>query len=305
MSWQFLPTNGLRPVDWRWQRACQLADQGRSCQRRYDDHWVSEAVAWKRLVNRGLDEDAEIALAERFPAIFFAHHIREDSLSDRYTIEARLLARQTPQEIAQRIPVAPEVIEAYAAMYFDVGNRLDYPDFIVTRVIGEAIWSGLADRPHDVLWKLWGYFVGPVILDSLIYTMAAPTWLTSTAQVPAFVADDIRLNLQTKAAMGVRGWKTNSFNQGQLVELYLKGVEIEKLSGRGAAHELMTQNILAVVVGMGWGVRSRVDRDKYNHPVENRAEELVGVPCDAEMNDETRALTFIDVAAQPLTDEAE
>ncbi len=53
----------------------------------------------------------------------------------RWTIEARILARQTNDEIAQSCGCMPEMIEYYEALFFNVRARLDSPDFIMTKVV--------------------------------------------------------------------------------------------------------------------------------------------------------------------------
>jgi hypothetical protein len=83
----------------------------------------------------------------------------------RWAIEARILARQTNDEIAQCCGCTPETIETYEALFFNVRSRLDFPDFITTNVVDVSPVGDSQCPSVGSLWKLFAYLGGPHVLN--------------------------------------------------------------------------------------------------------------------------------------------
>jgi len=62
------------------------------------------------------------------------------------------------------------VISLYERIFFNVNEKLKNRDYIMTCVIGPSVHSGLSDRDFDLLWKLFGYLYGPVVLNAFVHT---------------------------------------------------------------------------------------------------------------------------------------
>jgi len=127
--------NPHRPVDWRARHARHLADTGRRPSRHHDSMTAELArfyrgrdVACSRRKSSygSVDRDLECAVAI---------HDETNGLG-RALIEARLLAGQSPAEIAAKQAITIKAVAWYALLFLDVSGRLDNSDFIAGTVIG-------------------------------------------------------------------------------------------------------------------------------------------------------------------------
>ncbi len=169
VSLDLRPDCPFRRMDWRWARAEQLTyRQGR--RQGWDDELVVQSWrfldAWQRIGG----ELTGSGLAEQDPAILGAVRLREGSPRRRHEVEARILARQTDQEIGSRLGVPGSVIKAYEGLFYSVRHKLQASDWVMSDVIGPKAYDGLTEGDVDIIWKLWGYHGGPLVLDALIAT---------------------------------------------------------------------------------------------------------------------------------------
>jgi hypothetical protein len=168
------PINPFRPPDWRWKRAIHLHDERAEPHRR-DDRWTRLAL---RLVERveaggtppgrrrtGTDIVLDDAHALRYAA----------DPRGRWEIEARVLAGQEPAEIAACLGVAIDAVEAYLALFFDIGNRLDRLDYIATFAFGPGVSTGLVPGDQGTIARLVGYNIGPEAVDALVGVWGWPS----------------------------------------------------------------------------------------------------------------------------------
>ncbi len=153
--WRYHPA---RPLDWRWLRAGQVIEQGRQPDPVWDDaptHWAF-----------ALQQDpavmcyAELASAKR------AHQIHETNDQTRWKLESRLLAHRNINEAAAATRLPQRAVFAYERIFFNALDRIDCSHYIA----GYAIKKPYVADPTDVatLWKFFGYWMGPDILDDVI-----------------------------------------------------------------------------------------------------------------------------------------
>lgn len=173
------PTNPMRPPDWRWQLAVHAVendavvrtrgDAARTAARKFRSAWAVEC---------GGDEDrAAEQLPDKFPDMYEAWNLyRQDGGSAsllKFEIEARVLAGQPDDEIAQVAGLPDETIATYCDVFFDVRPRLKSSAYICHQVLGRRMHfigaQGLTDRDPHYLWKVFGWVLGPQALDWLIY----------------------------------------------------------------------------------------------------------------------------------------
>jgi hypothetical protein len=260
------PKNPLREVSWRWGRAGHLLESGRKLSRRRDDRWVRSAFAFRSAMSAcGAPADFYV-LAEEHPAVFWAYrlwHMREDPDHRLHThaLEARLLADQEHGEIADRLAIDPAIVEAYAACYFDVKPHLlrASTDYLMFRVLRDAVYRGLRERHYDMLWKLFALWGGPHILDALISTFIAPGRPHDAAGVLPYIKDAVEGKLALKAMIGIQAIDatgTSPFTTaGQVLDLYLRQVDIEKKSGGGDGGKMqILNNVGTMLGGLPWSV---------------------------------------------------
>jgi hypothetical protein len=103
-------------------------------------------------------------LASDFPDLYPALEIYGDEDRDyRWALEAQLLAGGSRLRLAANFGLAETVIANYAAIFFDVADRLDNVDFIIPAVIGPQPHERY--EFHNSGWKTLAYLGGPGILS--------------------------------------------------------------------------------------------------------------------------------------------
>lgn len=113
-----------RPLDWRWRRALQLADDRgrRPCS--WDDELTGRALKYTRRFARCETPGQFDRLGNQMPDIAGAHRLHLRSDLSLWLIQARVLARLNTREIAPHASTAPEVIDCYEGLFFDIRSRL-------------------------------------------------------------------------------------------------------------------------------------------------------------------------------------
>jgi hypothetical protein len=151
----------FRPADWRWRRACRLAERGRSFARRRDDDETGRAVRYLRALGRG-----HTVAVRRFPDVHGARRLHDGGGPTRLLVEARLLARQASADVARLTGVSPEVVDAYEALFFHCRDRLDARDWVLVQAIHRE--GGGPEEPRAALIRSFAYHGGPLVLDAVL-----------------------------------------------------------------------------------------------------------------------------------------
>jgi hypothetical protein len=152
----------FRPTDWRWRRARWLVERGRSFSRRRDDDQTGRAVRYLRALGRG----HAAAAIRQFPDVHGARRLHDGGGPTRLLVEARLLARQTSVEVARLTGLAPEVVDAFEAMFFNCRDRLDARDWVLVQAIDHG--GGGREEPRAALIRSFAYHGGPPVLDAVL-----------------------------------------------------------------------------------------------------------------------------------------
>jgi hypothetical protein len=296
---QCLASNPWRPADWRWQRAVGFATRTMPKPTPHRDgsqescRWINRAARFKLALDNAQDDMAKLNVALRYPDIYWAHWIRNlDEMTHqqpvRYSIEARILARESSNDIAFRHGCDPRVIDAYEGLFFNVRERLDRREYIVTSVFGDAVQRGLSERQYDLLWKLLGYCCGPFMLDALIGKLVNPGWANRQEDVPQ-VLQDAAINLmKMKATMAALLVPVSSSTHLALIESFVKYVEVERTTdSAGQAADQILNNIDAMLQSIPFAVGTKVEQPAtltYDHThVELRQDELLLVGAGVEL----------------------
>lgn len=247
---QFHPSNPLRAVNWRWERAriMREANKERSLGTRTTDEYVLAAYNFQKKLFKCKDEVDRYELMDSDPDLFGAYLIyhRNDPQERnpaRFAIEARLLSDQPDFEIAQKLGTSAGVIHTYEKLFFNVRDKLQNSDYVMTCVMSPAVHAGMTDRDYDLLWKLFGYLYGPVALDTFVTSTSRKFRPTSFAEVDAALAEDVRSSLQRKVAIVARTFTINPFSQSELLNTYARFLELEKDSGNEKSRDVILQNV--------------------------------------------------------------
>jgi hypothetical protein len=146
-----------------------------------------------------------------------------------------------------------EAISAYERFFFDVITRLDAPSLIVHSVIGRAVQTGLAERDYDCLWKLLGYFAGPLVLDSCVYKFTSSQQIQTPDGVRAFWKDFTKEQLSSKAGVAALTMPVNWQTREQILTLYVQLLQMEAAAGNvGSANETYVANVKAMIDTFAW-----------------------------------------------------
>lgn len=275
MSLRLLADNPLRPVDWRWQRAAAILEGDRSmpASRRKDKPdgfmWINRAVKFQRELRAAQNDIQRAALAERRPDIFWAHWVWTAQNDIKHIIEAQLLAQSPDHSIGWRCNLLPGSVKAYEALFFNVRDKLQHRSYVLNSVIGPAIHRGLNEREYDLLWKLYGYFLGPCIVDALESMFTNAGWCSDPSAVGAAVMDDAVGTLKLKAALAAKTVHVNQHTQLALLEAFTKFVEIERNTDSvGKAQEQILDHISAMMTTLPFNIGGRPHRlPDLNSPI--------------------------------------
>ena len=160
---QALCDNLKRAPSWRWLRAMEIDGGGFKATKALDGsdgfRWIRRSLRFKRRFDAAGNQTPAIyavVLADR--PLFWAHSIWADEKSPvRWAIEARILAGESNEGIAEKLGTKADVIDVYANTFFDVRSKLQNMDYVLTVVLADAVTRGLQERHYDLLWKMLGY----------------------------------------------------------------------------------------------------------------------------------------------------
>lgn len=247
MFQEYSARNPFRPVHWRWERSGLAVDGSLPLSRRRDDEWTRRAAKFRRRLFKCKDAFDQGCLSEEMPDLYWAYRLwdvvkydAEDQSQDyrcgvRYEVEARILAGEDDAAIARRTGLQPEDVLAFERVFFCVRDDLDRTTYIFHQVLGPAVQRGLYAREWDLLWKLYGYMRGPAMLDFMI--SAFQNWRSRTpdADVLRQLEADQAGMLLRQATITTQTFRINSETQGDVVNLWFKLKELERLGGPSAA----------------------------------------------------------------------
>lgn len=161
----------LRPVDWRWQRAKYVHAHGCSDEILYegedDDRWLAAAMQLLKTLAE-LDGENDGYVLEQLHHTYAAWDIytKKEHEILRHEVEARLLTREAFRDIAKRFGIMESVLYMYHGLFFDVREHLDFPSYIMNKVVGDGTTVRMTEY---TLWKLCAYWGGTEVLDGLVY----------------------------------------------------------------------------------------------------------------------------------------
>lgn len=261
-----LRDNPRRAPHWRWLRAVQIDGGGFRASRAIDGPdgftWIRKAVRLKRHFERANSRpEAMYAMLQRDRDLFWAHSIWSDEKAPtRWGIEARILAGESDDEIAEKLGTNPEIVGAYANTFFDVREKLRHPDYIINVVLSDAVTRGLQERHYDLLWKLLGYKGGPHVLNAVIQKFADIARPDGTDGVSGFFQDMAVSCMKYKAAIASLSINVNTHTQLPLIDSFVKYVEIEKNSDNASkSHATIVENIGAMLSSLPFKVGTKLD----------------------------------------------
>lgn len=250
------PDNVRRPPDWRWQRAGEILDHGGRVVRGRDDQLVKEVCKFRRLLARCQDDYDRLTALDACPALFEAYSLfdaSESPVEHKWELEARLLAREPMADITRKTGIPAETVAKYEQVFFDVYSRLDAPSLIFHTVIGRSVQSGLAEREYDVLWKLFGYSGGPLVLDAYVYKMPILQTVVSPEGVRAFYKEQTKDTIGMKACVTALTTPINWQTRELILGTWERLLQMEVNAGAaGIGQEAVMANLDGLMKSLVW-----------------------------------------------------
>ncbi len=180
---EFQRFNPFCEPDWRFARVTQLERDRNRCTRR-DDEYIRRARVFYQRWQARRQADRE-SLLWREPGLYYAMLIHEEAVSNPHNsviLEAKLLAGEDDEAIAQTQGMLPEAVHWYEAMFFNVRPRLESWCWVVQQVLIPAALrcartmdvhaansgQSAANAFLDESLKSFGFFGGPKLLDFMI-----------------------------------------------------------------------------------------------------------------------------------------
>ncbi len=298
--------NPWRPVDAWWRRAVGIHESGDPAASPNRDSgqgcgWIKQAQRFCHARGEATSFDQQVQLITDYPAIHYAYQVYEQTGPDtplRSAIEARILARQTDQEISQACGCWPQYIGAYQALFFNVRDRLNCRDFILNSVLG-ALATGFDVGNNGLLLKLFGYMGGPHVLDAMISRFPNAGWVNRPEGVSSFFQDLAINSMKQKTAVASMSMPVGSGTYRHLLEAFVKCVEIERTTDSvGTAQDQIQdglQNLLASFPFLTLSEDKAKELPHYAHgAAELRSDELLQASFGRlpENLDEIMALRF-------------
>lgn len=240
------PDDPFRSGDWRWARARWLRETGRYFKDNRDDPETAVIKKFQVAQSKCKTDMDRYNVRRKFPGLYWAEQVHERiDNKTRYAIEARILARESFTSIAKKCNVTEETVFWYEKAFFNAMPKLENSDYVALTLIGSRIVDGLRERDFDILWKLCGYRLGSDALDMTINPFGPPQLVTGPTEVRAGRAEIFKNLYSEKALTALATWPV-AYAQREMIELWLKLVEIEKSGGADAGSLILT-NISAAI----------------------------------------------------------
>lgn len=237
----FIKLDPRRSPRWRYERVRQLLDARppQAAVRGRDDACIRSARKflreWEALgrVHRGRQlVDARRMLFSLDPELYFAFDmfLATDTDKMRCEVEARILARQSNEEIAEEIHTLPGSVDYFEKLFFNVRDRLDNKGYIVNRIIAPTVmdqdWTNLN---RELSTKFFGYFAGPVVLSAVLHDFDSSLIPPGEGQsTDEFFDAHTATGFRRRIAEAINAFEINKFNIVELLEVHTQVLKIAR-----------------------------------------------------------------------------
>ena len=221
--------------DWRFERVLQLIENlpyVERCSTR-DDKYVVKYKKFLLKYKSCKNEYQKQKIFESYPVIYLAHQIYENSEKEPEVyliIQARLLAGQNFEAIANNLHTKPAVIEWYSKIFFDVRDRLDNKDWITKHVLKPSIdkyFSNVDSKKKnyglaflDGTLKILCYFGGPAVADLVINALPSRKTITNEEQLDEWIDNTWTLTVKRRSLQAALSCSINNFNVMSLLGIH-------------------------------------------------------------------------------------
>ena len=212
--------NPQREIDWLWQRACRIVAERRNTSKKRDDPAIISAVSFLRALDRGQTESDRESLRRRWPGLFEAYSLVQGGGQRLWEVQARLLANQTDETIADRSGISIEAVRWYERLFFQIKGHLQAQSWIMVQAIGTRVLTGVDEHDLGPICRGFGYFGGERILEVVIAVSLdreLPAWV---GELPAADQPDFTTRLRLSCRLAIAALMLPAGLAKQLLDLY-------------------------------------------------------------------------------------
>lgn len=245
----------LRPPDWRDRRASELFLSQRPASRTRDDSRTRELLAFFRGRSAPRGGGSFTRVQWQFSAVAEAVALHENPQGICRLVQAHLLARMPCPQIAARLGLAEPTISAYHDCFFDVRDRLAWPDFIIRAVVLASRPGSAASDSAETAINLIAYLGGPAALQQILLAPGARGGSVDLIAAFADAAGSLIDALQYVALL-----KQPSAADAIARERLVQGVRRRTADQPGQLNEY-EKNVQALLSSLTYKMRSRNPED--------------------------------------------
>lgn len=177
-----------------------------------------------------------------YPEVHGAYNVylhREDDT--RYYLEARILARETDDQIAEGLGMLPGAIHYYERLFYNVRDRINCRDWILRQILGPAALRSHQGKSEEIVCKLFAYFGGPIALSIVMSGFSNWKHLTSCRKSSAYFDEQFIASMNRKAAIIAHTFVGSDYNAVEILTLRAKLMEVMKISERNGTASTDTE----------------------------------------------------------------
>lgn len=249
-----------RPPDWRWRKVTAYADGNRRIPRSRSSDILSRLIRFNSDLRACEGANfLEESLAYSSPDIFQAHktYCDDTEASYKWELEARLLTDQPYSEIAKRLSISENCIDLYEKAFFNVKDRLRNQGWIIHCVIGRSIHAGLNERDYDLLWKMFGYFCGPLAVDLFVNKLLLKEEKVMDFEQFMSMLEETTSRLGVMTAFKAYAFAPiNGFTASNMIQVYQTFLQIKKEAGGTSDAATLMQAVDKLSSSLQWSAGS-------------------------------------------------
>lgn len=250
--------NPFRSPNWRYERVQELCDRSMKVLPLsvHDDDVIRNARTY-HMARKSANPSKLSSFFARQPGMYYAFQIY-DHYDDvvRVWIEARILARQTNEEIADKIGTLPDAIDCYEKLFFNVRDRIDRGDWINRQIVNSLLGMQMSDPNslinNEMSLKFFGYYAGPIVLDFLISGWSFRSKPSNAEEFTEMLDEHMNTTLRRRSAEAAQQFSINKFNVMQVFETHTRIMEIQhSMESKAMGGKTPVEaNILAMLEGL-------------------------------------------------------
>jgi len=261
-------------------------DHDQICRNDRDDPVTGKAVRYLSGLRRCCTADDLVQLESAFPEIHGARQLYVSGGKLRAVVEARILAGQTDVEIAALTSLDPLVIGAFESLFFNVRDRLQARDWIANVVIGPGLRCGFGLDELPLLWRAFGFFAGPKILEIVMAVTLGeplPGWLRAPAGEDQRVFE-ARIRWSARLAVAVRMMRSPAA-AAQIKTLVRAKQRLDKEAFGADTKDRKLKAMLDCLASMDHSRRPARRKPEAKQPLKCTVSPGAGIARNGKMND--------------------